>query len=245
MVARPILGLLGQLILAGGIVMQFLVILSGGVSGDPENQIWFLQASTSGVANSPRDPSRWTFWAICGVDSQTGRNTNCGAPVPALPFDPPRNFGTREGLPEKFYGTHHYYYLSRFMFAFYLMAIVFAALALFTGLLAMCSRLGGYISGFNTSLALFFQTIAAALMTAWTVQGRDAFRGNDQSAKLGVKAYAFTWAAVACFLTSTVLFCIAPRDTTTTANRGFWVRRQTSTRSRGSFADVPRKDGYA
>lgn len=61
--------------------------------------------------------------------------------------------------------THHYYYLSRFMFAFYLMAIIFAAIALFTGLLAMCSRLGGYISGFNTSLALFFQTIAAALMT--------------------------------------------------------------------------------
>lgn len=51
------------------------------------------------------------------------------------------------------------------MFAFYLMAIIFAAIALFTGLLAMCSRLGGYISGFNTSLALFFQTIAAALMT--------------------------------------------------------------------------------
>ncbi|KAK8185291.1 SUR7/PalI family-domain-containing protein [Phyllosticta capitalensis] len=246
MVARPVLGLLGQLILAGGIVMQFLVILSGGVHGDPENQIWFLQASTDGVANSPRDPSRWTFWSICGVDSNTGRNTNCGAPVPALPFDPPRNFGTKQGLPEKFNGTHHYYYLSRFMFAFYLMAIIFAAIALFTGLLAMCSRLGGYISGFNTSLALFFQTIAAALMTAWTVQGRDAFRGNGQSAKLGVKAYAFTWAAVACFLTSTVLFCIAPRETSTTkANRGFWVRRQTSTRSRGSFADVPPKDGYA
>lgn len=84
--------------------MQFLVILSGGVHGDPENQIWFLQASTDGVANSPRDPSRWTFWSICGVDSNTGRNTNCGAPVPALPFDPPRNFGTKQGLPEKFNG---------------------------------------------------------------------------------------------------------------------------------------------
>jgi len=51
------------------------------------------------------------------------------------------------------------------MFAFYLVALFFAVVALFTGLLALFSRLGGYISGFNTALALFFQTLAAALMT--------------------------------------------------------------------------------
>lgn len=51
------------------------------------------------------------------------------------------------------------------MFAFYLIAVFFAAIALLTGLLALCSRLGGYLSGFNTFIALFFQTLTAALMT--------------------------------------------------------------------------------
>lgn len=40
--------------------------------------------------------------------------------------------------------THRYYYMSRFMFAFYLIAFFFAHIALLTGLLALFSRLGGY-----------------------------------------------------------------------------------------------------
>lgn len=55
--------------------------------------------------------------------------------------------------------------MSRFMFAFYLIALFFAAISLLTGLLALCSRLGGYLSGLNTMIALGSQTIAAALMT--------------------------------------------------------------------------------
>jgi hypothetical protein len=86
-------------------VLQFLVILSGAVGGSPENQIYFLQAATTGISPQPRDPSRWTFFSICGVDSN-GHNTNCGAIVPALPFDPPRrnNFDTTAGVPDAFIG---------------------------------------------------------------------------------------------------------------------------------------------
>jgi uncharacterized membrane protein len=68
-------------------------------------------------------------------------------------------------MPEQFIGTHTYFYLSRFMFALYLVALFFAAVALLSGLLALCSRLGGYLSALTTSVALFFQTVAAALMT--------------------------------------------------------------------------------
>lgn len=137
------------------------------------------------VDPEPRNPSRWTFFAICGVNDN-GRNANCGASVPALPFDPPRNFGTDVGLPDAFMGlvvryktgstelwltlavsrrTHRYYYLSRFMFAFYLIALFFAVISLFTSLLALCTRFGAYLSGLNTVLAMFFQALAAALMT--------------------------------------------------------------------------------
>jgi len=99
----PILGLSSLIILAGGILLQFLVILSGGVNSNPENQTYFLEASNIGNIPNARNPSRWTFFAICGVDSN-GRNANCGAPVPALPFDPPRNFHTETNMPQQFIG---------------------------------------------------------------------------------------------------------------------------------------------
>jgi hypothetical protein len=155
--AGPILAILSLILVGGGILLQFFTILSGGINSAPLNKFYFLQASTA------RNPSRWTFFAICGVDGSL--NANCGKAVPALPFDPPRNFGTTNGVPEQFIGTHMYYYLSRFMFAFYLIALFFAAVALLTGLLALVSRLGGYISSMTTFVALFFQSLAAALMT--------------------------------------------------------------------------------
>jgi hypothetical protein len=136
--------------------------LTGAINSAPLNKFYFLEASTRNIAGA-RNPSRWTFFAICGADGNL--NANCGKVVPALPFDPPRNFGTTNGIPEAFIGTHTYYYLSRFMFAFYLIALFFAAVALITGLLALVSRLGGYISSMTTFVALFFQALAAALMT--------------------------------------------------------------------------------
>jgi len=248
--ARPIISFVSLIILAGGILLQFFTILSGGINSSPENQFYFLEASNIGDIPGARNPSRWTFFAICGV-GENGHNANCGSPVPALPFDPPRNFGTQQNVPDRFIGTHKFFYLSRFMFAFYLIALFFAVVALFTGLLALCSRLGGYLAGLTVSVALFFQALTAALMTAWTIQGRNAFRSNGQSAKLGVKLYAFTWAAMACFLISTVLFCCGGalgRDS------GSGVRRNRSTRSnrsvnRGSFFDTESqrkvKDDYS
>jgi hypothetical protein len=151
------------ILVAAGLLFQFLNILTGGVNSSPLNKFYFLEASTNGIPNA-RNPSRWTFFAICGADP-SGINANCGSPVPALPFDPPRNFGTQEGIPQQFIGTHQYFYLSRFMFAFYLVALFFAAMALISGLLALCSRLGGYLSSLMTAIALFFQTLTAALMT--------------------------------------------------------------------------------
>jgi hypothetical protein len=246
MAASSILGLVALIILAGGVLLQFFTILSGGVNGAPINQFYFLEASNIGSIPNARNPSRWTFFAICGADN--GKNVNCGNSIPALPFDPPRNFGTNEGIPAQFIGTNKYYYLSRFMFAFYLIALFFAVVALFTGLLALCSRLGGYLSALTTSIALFFQTLAAALMTAWTVLGRNAFHSAGYDSKLGVKLYAFTWTAMACFLISTVLFCV--RGAAGRESSGVRRKRSTkSTRSRGSFLDTESqrrvKDDYS
>jgi len=251
MAARPILGLVSLILLAGGILLQFLVILSGAINGSPVNKVYFLQSSTNGIPGA-RNPSRWTFFSICGV--QNGHDGNCGAIVPALPFNPPgkSNFGTTTGVPDSFVGTHKYYYLSRFMFAFFIIALFFAVCALFTGLLALCTRLGAYMSSLTTFIALFFQALAAALMTAWTVQARNKFRSAGQDASLGKYAYGFTWAAVACFFISTVLFCVggsAGKDRSgSRKTRGGVFGRKQSTRSRGSFIGSDRdgiKDDYS
>jgi hypothetical protein len=235
--AKPILALAALLLLAGGIVMQFFTILSGGVRSPPLNKFYFLEAATNGIPNA-RNPSRWAFFAICGSDPATGLNADCGASVPALPFDPPRNFGTTENVPEQFIGTHQYFYLSRFMFVFYLIALLFAVIAFFSGLLAICSRLGGYLSGLTTSIALFFQALSAALLTAWVVKGRNAFRSAGMEAHIGRYLLGFAWASFACFFLATILFCLGGvlgKDRSSGVKRS---RSTKSTRSRGSFLET-------
>ncbi|KAF2703954.1 SUR7-domain-containing protein [Pleomassaria siparia CBS 279.74] len=237
MVSRSIIGILSLVFLAAGVLLQFFTILSGAITSSPIDKFYFLEASNIGNIPGARNPSRWTFFAICGANGN-GHNANCGNVVPALPFDPPRNFGTTQNVPQPFIGTHKFYYLSRFMFAFYLMALFFSCIGLMTGVLALCSRLGGYLAGLTVALALFFQTLAAALMTAWTVKGRNAFRSAGHSAHLGKYLYGFTWAAMACFLISTILFCIAG---SVGRERSSGVSRKRSTRSnrsRGSFLDT-------
>ena len=90
------------IILAGGVLLQLFTILSGGVNSSPINKFYFLEAGDIGSISGARNPSRWTFFAICGAEN--GLNANCGKPVPALPFDPPRNFGTTQNVPEQFIG---------------------------------------------------------------------------------------------------------------------------------------------
>ena len=89
------------------------------------------------------------------------------------------------------------------------------------------------------------------MRSAWSVLGRNHFNSSGQDAHLGRYAYGFSWAAVACYFLSTVLFCVSGsagrnRDTTTTSSRGGFFRRNRSTRSRhsrGSFIDSERGGG--
>jgi len=234
--ARPFIALISLILVAGAIVLQFFIILSGGIDSTPENRIFFLQADTNGIPNA-RNPSRWTYWAICGVDSDTGFNSDCGAPVAALPFDPKHrtNFGNTFNLPPEFQTGMKFYYMSRFAWVFYLIALLFSVTAFATGALALCTRIGAYLSAVTTFFALGWQTLAAALMTAWTVEGRNAFQRNGQGATLGQYAYGFTWGAVAVLFLATITFCLAGsgrRETTTPAARRGYFRRHRSVRSR-------------
>lgn len=68
-------------------------------------------------------------------------------------------------LTENYYRGTKYYLETRFMFAFVLIGLFFAVCALFLGLIALCSRIGSFLSSGLCSIALFFQTLTAALMT--------------------------------------------------------------------------------
>ncbi|KAL2037880.1 hypothetical protein N7G274_009355 [Stereocaulon virgatum] len=237
--ARPVLGLVSLVLIGGGLLLTLLILIGGAVNKNPTNQFYFLQAATTGIPGAAA-LTRWTFWNACSVTD--GRNS-CPTVHPAYPFDPPRNFGTTTGVPTQFMGTHQYYYLTRFMFAFVLIGGFFGACSLFLGLLALCSTIGSFLSSALCSVALFFQTITAALMTAAFVKGRNNFRSNGMPASLGRDAFGFMWAAVACYFIATVLLCAG--GAASASSRGdrrgggkmFFGRKQKAHRDRGSFID--------
>ncbi|KAJ5684262.1 uncharacterized protein N7477_000607 [Penicillium maclennaniae] len=205
--SRVSLGLLGLFFMASAILLIFLTLLGGARNSTPLNEIWFLQADTGNIPGAP-SVSRWTFWTVCSV-AANGRSV-CGSSHPAFPLDPPRanNFGTTVNVPHQFINTNHYYLTTRFMFAFIIIGLFFAVCSLFTGFLALCTRIGSYVSAFFAWLALTFQIITTCLMTAVFVQGRHAFSSNGQVSKIGVKAFAFMWTASVCLFFSCLLYCL-------------------------------------
>ncbi|KAI9769374.1 MAG: hypothetical protein M1840_004076 [Geoglossum simile] len=239
---RPGLAWTSIILTASAIVFLFLVILGGSVNRDPLNQIYFLKADTSNVPGAPKT-AQWTLWNVCD-SAGTGKNHHCSGTMPAHPFDPPRNFKTTQNIDSGFIGTTRFYYQSRFMFAYYLISLIFALISLSVGLLALCSRLGAALSSILVLVPLFFTTLTAALMTSCFVVGRDNFNRNNQKAQIGVKAFGFTWGAFACLLVSSILFCLTcvagRRERTytsaTTGRNGFW-REGRSTRPKRSFMD--------
>ncbi|RMZ80064.1 hypothetical protein DV737_g3130, partial [Chaetothyriales sp. CBS 132003] len=252
MASKSLYGLVSLVLLAGGIIFMFFILLAGAVDSYPVNRFYFLQADTSNIPNAP-SVSRWTYWNVCGKD---GSRTVCGSEHfervhPAFPLDPPshREFNTHVNVPASFIGTSYYFYMTRFMFAFMLMALFFAVLAFLLSVLAIFTRLGAYVSGFFATLAFIFQTLQASLMTAAYTKGRNNFRHNGQSARVGAYAIGFEWAAFACFFLAIILLFLGGSSgrqkkvqSSTPRQSFFRGKRSKSTRSRGSFIDGPNKE---
>lgn len=192
--------------LAGAIVMMLFVILSGVKPTSPLDATYFLRADTSDITGA-RATSQWAYFYICSPG-----NTECGGAWP----DPPVGWAWEAdaaGVPPGLAGGHggnttsaYYYYLWRFGWVFYLMGFALAVGAFFGGFLACLGRLGAALAGLAAGSALFFFSLAAALMTATFVKMRDAFRADGRDATLGHYAFGFTWAAWTCLLISTTLF---------------------------------------
>lgn len=148
--------------------MLWFVILSGITRTSPLRQTYFLRADTSNMGGGARAISQWTYFAVCGDG-----NTDCGPARPALPLGDAWG-ATRdaEGVPAELMGGHgdgttstYYWYMWRFGWVFYLIALVFEVLAFGAGFLACCSRLGAALTGLVSVVALVFLTVAVSLMT--------------------------------------------------------------------------------
>jgi len=152
--------------LAVAILFQFFIILSGTKAGNPTNKVYFLEASTS--SSGLLNPTRWTYWSICGAEGS--KNVNCGSAHTLTTFDPPSNFAgnvtnVEKNIPAAFNNTHKYYYESRWMWAFYLVAIILSGLTFLASGLAFFSRLLSWLDSSIIFLAFAFQAVGAALMT--------------------------------------------------------------------------------
>jgi len=250
---RGALGLVSWVLIGASIVFMFFVILSGVKNTTPLNKTYFLQADTSQIPGA-RQTSQWTYFYVCGPG-----NTDCGKAVPALPLGDAWGKGATN-VPAGLYGNHHgdtstyYYYLWRFGWVFYLMALVFDVGALFAACLS-CLRIGSGLAGILAAFAWFWFTLAASLMTAEFVKARNRFRDAGMSAHLGTYAFAWTWAAWGCITIAMLLLfsgaavggskssndnvrnTTSTRTTTGKSNNLGFFRRQRSTRSRGSFID--------
>jgi hypothetical protein len=74
------MGTVSLILIAGSLVLMFFVVLAGVKSTTPLGSTYFLRATTSGIAGA-RPVSQWTYFYVCGEG-----NTDCGKPVPDLPF---------------------------------------------------------------------------------------------------------------------------------------------------------------
>ncbi|KAI1392494.1 SUR7/PalI family-domain-containing protein [Hypoxylon trugodes] len=229
---------LSLIFLAGSIVMLFFVILSAVTNTSPLRQTYFLSADTSGITGA-RSVTQWAYFYICGEG-----NSDCSRTWPAPPLGWAWS-GNPSNAPSELVGSHggdttssYYFYMWRFGWVFYLIALVFSVLAFFAGFVACCGRLGSAIAGFGALVALFFHTIAVSLMTAVFVKMRNAFIANGRTASLGKYAFGFSWGSWAALLIATLLFCLGIRGGSSDTYGGGgrrWGRRQRSVRSRRSY----------
>nr|XP_036575191.1 SUR7 protein [Colletotrichum truncatum]KAF6781730.1 SUR7 protein [Colletotrichum truncatum] len=230
------LSLASIFLLSGSIVLLLFVILAGVRDTAPLNNTYFLEGDTSGITGARNGLTRWTYFYYCNDE-----NTGCWGPWPAPAF------GWAWGrdaanVPSGLAGGHgggttstEYFYLWRFGWVMYLIALFFMVVAWFGSFLACCGRLGSAIAFLVSASALFFLTVAVSLMTATFVKARNAFHSAGREASIGTYAFGFSWGAWAALFLATVLFCIGIRGEKSGSRSKSRFSRKRSVRSRRSF----------
>lgn len=184
--------ILNLFFLAGALLLLILLVLSGSTASSPINKIYWLRADTSSIPNA-YSQSQWAFWSVC--DTSNLKTCHTG---PAYPLSPQDNFGTND-VPQDFVDNRSvYYYLSKFAFAFGIIALALAGITFVISLLGFCFGIIDKVTAFLITLALFFVAGFAAFQTAVVVLAKKAFSDADKYAKIPTISMALLWTAVAC-----------------------------------------------
>lgn len=184
-------------------MLLILIVLSGSIDHFPINKFYWIEADTSGIGSAP-SLSRWTFWGLASEDN--GKNVK-NSLSPAYPFSPVDNFDTTQNVPKDFVDNRDtYYYLTRFAFAFFWIALAFVGVSLIISIFSVFSYSIIKVNSWLTTLAFLFIAGAVAFMTAATVLGRNAFKNANRYVHLGPALYGISWAAV---VVSLILFFIS------------------------------------
>ncbi len=191
--AKTFLRCLTLLFLAGNTLLLILIILSGSMTNYPVDRFYWVQADTSGIPNAA-NTTRWTFWGACSI---TDGHTTCGDHLsPAAPISPLDNFKTKVNVPQKFIDhRNRYYYLSRFSFCFFWIALAFIGVAFLLYILSFCSKIILQVVLILSIVGFIFNMVAVVLQTAVSVMGRNAFHDANRSAKVSAPLLAIAWAS--------------------------------------------------
>lgn len=183
--------------LAGNTLLLILIILSGATTSFPVNRFYWLQADTSGLGSAP-DLSRWTFWGLC---SRTNGELRCNDLSPAYPISPKDNFGTTVNVPTDFITDRNtYYYLTRFAFCFFWIALAFMGVAFLLYVMSWCSYSFTKVVFLLATVGALFDLAAVSMQTAASVMARNAFRDGNRTADINATLFGIAWASVACSL---------------------------------------------
>ncbi|RCK57845.1 Protein SUR7 [Candida viswanathii] len=182
--------------MAGAILLLLFTVLAGSSKHFPLDRFYWVEADTTNIPNAPANRSAWTFWGVC--DKEDYSNCLLGPAYPILPQD---NFGTTVNVPENFLNNENtFFYLSRFAFAFCLIALAFVGLAFIIDILGFCFEIIDKVVIILITIALIFMAGFASMQTGVTVLAKNAFSNADRYAHVGAKSMGIMWAAFVCIL---------------------------------------------
>lgn len=202
--------LLQCLFCAGTTLMLLFIVFGGGVDSSPFNHFYWVQADTSKIPSANADVTRWTFWGVCKLsDWSSAAYDSCPGLGPAVPISPIDNFGNSTvGIPTDFINNRdNYYYLSRFSFAFILIALIFSGIGFIGSLFALFWQSMANVITFFVSLSLLFCLVASCLITAVSVMTRNQFHKEHLDAKINAASFGMIWASTGCLLILVLLSC--------------------------------------
>ncbi|SCU86883.1 LAFA_0E03576g1_1 [Lachancea sp. 'fantastica'] len=189
------------LFLAGTTLLLILIVLSGSTTNFPVDRFYWLEADTTGITGAPSGTSRWTFWGLCSYDSSN--KLVCPNLAPAYPISPRDNFkqAPSSELPSDFVDSRStYYYLTRFSFCFFWIALAFMGVSFLLYAFSWCSYGFTKVVFMLSSVGAIFDAAAVSCQTAATVMARNTFHKGNHSASISATLHGIAWASVACSL---------------------------------------------